>query len=296
MNLRFESHSESETIRLGEAFARVLRPGDVVAFHGELGAGKTRLIRGVARGFGVPDDAVSSPTYVIAQEYPGKDARSPRLVHVDAYRLRGEDELESAGWDRLVQADDVSGIAPILLVEWAERIPAALRGWTNRADVSLSHAAFDEADERGSADAAEDQEGVGRREITMTVPDAWSGREGFAGLRTLSSEQAAGGTKGQVMSQKDGSQNATSAGSFSRDTARASRAAKGIAPGDGDAERPATRCRVTGKVVPGDSPTYPFFDEKARLADLNRWFTGGYTISRDITSEDVDETERGGPG
>ena len=111
------SHSEAETIELARALAATLRPGDVIALHGELGAGKTRFVRGLAMGLGIDPALVSSPTYILVNEYPPGDGAIP-LIHVDAYRLTTDDDLESLDWERLGAAQD-----HVLVVEWAERIP-----------------------------------------------------------------------------------------------------------------------------------------------------------------------------
>jgi tRNA threonylcarbamoyladenosine biosynthesis protein TsaE len=122
--------SEEETIALGERLGRVLRAGDVVALHGELGAGKTRFVRGIARGMGLVDAPVNSPTYVLVNVY-GPTARGGSLVHIDAYRLRGEEDLPVLGWDRLADGSNV------IVIEWAERIGSALPG--EKFDVTMEH-------------------------------------------------------------------------------------------------------------------------------------------------------------
>lgn len=111
------SHSPAETLRLARALGAALRPGDAVLIRGELGAGKTTFVRGVAEGLGVDPGLVSSPTFVIVNEYPGRIAD---LIHVDAYRLRSADDLDSIGWDRLASA------AAVMIVEWPERITGGL--------------------------------------------------------------------------------------------------------------------------------------------------------------------------
>lgn len=148
------TRSEDETIALGAALGARLRPGDVVALHGELGAGKTRFVRGVARGLGLDPDLVNSPTFVFVNEYaPPAPAPTPTttdgpssstparggtatLVHIDAYRLRGEDDLDALGWDRFRDG------GAILVIEWAERIAPALPapGAPDRIDVTIEHA------------------------------------------------------------------------------------------------------------------------------------------------------------
>lgn len=114
----FELHSKSElrTQRLGHALAEELRAGDVVALIGPLGAGKTQMVRGVATGLGVSESLISSPTFVLMNEYPG---RLP-VVHIDAYRLSDIDELETIGWSPELLEDAVT------LIEWADRMEADL--------------------------------------------------------------------------------------------------------------------------------------------------------------------------
>ncbi|MEO1008815.1 MAG: tRNA (adenosine(37)-N6)-threonylcarbamoyltransferase complex ATPase subunit type 1 TsaE [Planctomycetota bacterium] len=112
--------SAEETEAVGRRLAAGLRGGAVLALEGDLGAGKTTLVRGLAAGLGLDPAAVSSPTFVLVQEYAGDDARLG-LAHIDAYRLSGPDELEGLDWSRLL-ADD--GVA--IVVEWASRVAAAL--------------------------------------------------------------------------------------------------------------------------------------------------------------------------
>ena len=129
------SRGVDDTLRFGRTLGRRLRPADVVALHGELGAGKTQLVRGIADGLGLDPRQVSSPTFVMMQEYEpvagavrasppappddGKD-RSFALFHLDAYRIGGPDDLESLGFDDELRATGVS------VVEWGGRIAAAL--------------------------------------------------------------------------------------------------------------------------------------------------------------------------
>jgi tRNA threonylcarbamoyladenosine biosynthesis protein TsaE len=113
-----ETHSETETMHLAANLARGLVAGDVVSLNGPLGAGKTCFVRGLAAGLGIDAPEVSSPTYVLAHEYIGP---SLTLVHVDAYRLSGPEELESIGWDELVAARDA-----VIAIEWPGRVSAAL--------------------------------------------------------------------------------------------------------------------------------------------------------------------------
>lgn len=109
------THNEIETEALGETLARRLGAGDVVAYRGDLGAGKTAFTRGLARGLGCTG-RVTSPTFTVVNEYEG---RLP-LFHFDLYRLEGEDALYDVGWEDYL---DRGGVCA---VEWSERAEAAL--------------------------------------------------------------------------------------------------------------------------------------------------------------------------
>jgi tRNA threonylcarbamoyladenosine biosynthesis protein TsaE len=111
------SRSAAETQRLGEALGRLLEGGDAVALSGELGAGKTVLAQGLARGLGVaPDVPVTSPTFTLVGQYPGR----VEMRHADFYRIDHYARLEDAGFADLLDR------AGVLVVEWPERFPAAL--------------------------------------------------------------------------------------------------------------------------------------------------------------------------
>ena len=104
--------SEDQTNDLGHQIAANLKPGDVVALVGELGAGKTRFVKAVAQACGVPVDEVNSPTFTLIHEYEGRVL----IRHCDTYRLRSPEEFADLGLDELFAPD---GIA---LVEWADRV------------------------------------------------------------------------------------------------------------------------------------------------------------------------------
>ena len=114
--MEYISNSPAETEALGEALAARLTAGTVVAFTGDLGAGKTAFTRGLARGLGVPD-RVTSPTFTIVNEYEGS---GPPLFHFDMYRLNGAGDLFDIGWEDYL---DRGGICA---VEWSERVEEAL--------------------------------------------------------------------------------------------------------------------------------------------------------------------------
>lgn len=113
--MEYLSHSETETEAAGQALAAKLRPGDVVAYRGDLGAGKTAFTRGLARGLGC-HGRVTSPTFTIVNEYEGPTP----LFHFDLYRLGGEEELWDIGWEDYLARNGVCA------VEWSEIAPGAL--------------------------------------------------------------------------------------------------------------------------------------------------------------------------
>ena len=114
--MEYITNSPSETEAVGAALARVLQPGTVIAYRGDLGAGKTAFTRGLARGLGVTE-RVTSPTYTIVNEYLG--GRMP-LFHFDMYRLGSEDELFDIGWDDYLERGGVCA------VEWSENVWGAM--------------------------------------------------------------------------------------------------------------------------------------------------------------------------
>lgn len=116
--MELTTYSPEETERLGAALAKCLQPGDVIAYYGDLGAGKTAFTRGVAAGLGVTD-RVTSPTYTIVNEY--LSGRIP-LFHFDMYRLESADELFDIGWE------DYLGRGGVCAVEWSEHVEEALNG------------------------------------------------------------------------------------------------------------------------------------------------------------------------
>jgi tRNA threonylcarbamoyladenosine biosynthesis protein TsaE len=113
---RFETYSEEETIALGEEIARTLPARCVVLLIGNLGAGKTTLAKGIAKGLGAADpNEVSSPTFTLIHEFG-----EGRLYHIDLYRLDTEREVASLGLDELFDREAV------ILIEWGERFPTLI--------------------------------------------------------------------------------------------------------------------------------------------------------------------------
>jgi tRNA threonylcarbamoyladenosine biosynthesis protein TsaE len=132
-NRELQTANESETSQAGEALGRTLRSGDVVLLFGDLGAGKTAFVRGLARGIGANPDDVSSPTFTLVQEYAGPSAT---LYHVDLYRLEGA-EIDDLGLEDLISGDG------IVAIEWAER-------WKGRPDDAIEVRLTDLGEDRRS--------------------------------------------------------------------------------------------------------------------------------------------------
>ncbi|HRQ71862.1 MAG TPA: tRNA (adenosine(37)-N6)-threonylcarbamoyltransferase complex ATPase subunit type 1 TsaE [Phycisphaerales bacterium] len=213
MHAEIELRTLDDTAALGRALAGALRAGDALALRGELGAGKTTLVRAIAEARGIDPALVSSPTFVMVNEYPPPAPGEPPIVHVDAYRLRGEDDLDALGWDRLADG------SAVLIVEWADRIAHALpphrTAWVTLAVT-----------------------GESSRRADIEAPGSWAERAGIPWVGTP------------------------------------------------DCAPTATVCPITGRSVPADAPTWPFADERARMADFYRWMSGQYAIERKPAEED----------
>ncbi len=125
------SRSEGETARVAEVMAAGFRGGEVVLLSGELGAGKTAFVRGLARGLGADPDEVASPSFVLLTAYRGRLT----LHHADLYRLRGDGDEDELGLEEL------PGPTGVLAVEWAERLRRV--PWSARLRVRLDHAGED---------------------------------------------------------------------------------------------------------------------------------------------------------
>ncbi|HEX5475622.1 MAG TPA: tRNA (adenosine(37)-N6)-threonylcarbamoyltransferase complex ATPase subunit type 1 TsaE [Vicinamibacterales bacterium] len=137
--------SEEETSAAGARLGRRLRPGDVVLLYGDLGAGKTAFVRGMAAGLGANPEEVSSPTFTLVQEYRGETT----LYHVDLYRLEPA-EVDDLGLEDLVCGDGV------VAIEWAER-------WRGRPDDALEVTLEEVGDE---------QRRIRTRQPAFTPPDS----------------------------------------------------------------------------------------------------------------------------
>lgn len=224
-----ETNGTDDCASLGARLSGLLRAGDILLLDGPLGAGKTTLVRSIAEGMGIPGSNVSSPTFVVMNEY--ENPEGPDLVHVDAYRMHGDDEeeLQLLGWDRVVDPGDA-----VVVVEWAERVRSLLDATDRIATVVI--------ETTGETD----------RVLRFSVPDAWASRRGLG------------------VFQGEGMHNADNTGTDTRTD---------------------TICPTTGVAVPADSPTWPFADERARMADLYKWFSGSYNITRPIEQADLEQGE-----
>lgn len=113
--MTFHTSSPEETIALGERIGRLLRSGDVIALRGTLAAGKTTITKGIARGLDVDED-VTSPTFTLVSEYPGR----LRLYHMDVYRIDSVDDFLNLGAEEMLYGDGVC------VVEWSEKVASEL--------------------------------------------------------------------------------------------------------------------------------------------------------------------------
>ena len=126
--LVFDAADEWATDRFGAALAVALPVGATVALCGTLGAGKTRLVQAIAAACGFPREDVVSPTFVLIQQYGGQRT----INHLDAYRLHDEDEFRELGVDELFNSDAIT------IIEWADRVAAALPDEYLRIDIEVT--------------------------------------------------------------------------------------------------------------------------------------------------------------
>lgn len=127
MNVEIQTASHAQTVKLGRLLAGILHPGMVVALTGDLGAGKTTLVKGIASGLlNIDEREVTSPTFTIVQEY----SSGCTLYHIDAYRLESALDLEAVGFEDCI---DGTGVA---VIEWADRIEEALPAGTLRVIIT----------------------------------------------------------------------------------------------------------------------------------------------------------------
>lgn len=134
---RLRTRSEAGTLGLGEMLAELLRPPKLILLRGDLGAGKTTLVKGMVAALGAADmETVTSPTFTLVHEYKGHKVR---IFHLDLYRIETESELEGVGIWEIADAGDV-----LLLVEWGERFASLVA----RADAEIAIEQGDSETER----------------------------------------------------------------------------------------------------------------------------------------------------
>jgi tRNA threonylcarbamoyladenosine biosynthesis protein TsaE len=119
---QFVSADAEETIRAGRSIAKLLTPPQFIILSGDLGAGKTTLVKGVAEALNAADaDEVTSPTFTLIHEYEGtRDGQPVQLYHLDLYRIENERQLATLG------LDDLTGPESLVLVEWGEKFPSVV--------------------------------------------------------------------------------------------------------------------------------------------------------------------------
>ena len=123
MTHQFETPTAADTIRVGHEIAKLLAPPKFLILRGDLGAGKTTLVKGIAEALGAADpDEVTSPTFTLIHEYEGTRNGEPvMLYHLDLYRIEEERQLDSLGLDEIAAPD------AIVLVEWGEKFPSVVK-------------------------------------------------------------------------------------------------------------------------------------------------------------------------
>jgi tRNA threonylcarbamoyladenosine biosynthesis protein TsaE len=129
----YVSSSPQDTEAFGSRLASRLEPGSVIALSGGLGAGKTCLVKGIARALGINEN-ITSPTYTIINEYPlsARQDGGCSLYHIDAYRLNGDEDFDSTG------AGGCFSTGGITIIEWSERIPGSVPADAIRIEIEIS--------------------------------------------------------------------------------------------------------------------------------------------------------------
>ena len=128
----FVSSSPEETMAIGRQIAGILKKGSILALRGPLGAGKTCLVKGIARYLAVEEE-ITSPSYTIVSEYEGKlNGNALPFYHIDVYRLQGDDDFIALGGEEYLFGQGIS------IVEWSERIPNSLPAEAWIADIEIS--------------------------------------------------------------------------------------------------------------------------------------------------------------
>ena len=133
----FVTHSGADTIDVGRKLVKLLRPPQLLVLRGDLGTGKTTLVKGIAQALDAAEpDEVTSPTFTLLHEYDGtRDGRPVKLFHLDVYRLEGERQLETLGLDELLTPD------ALVLVEWGEKFKSIRKKSTG--EIAITSAGGD---------------------------------------------------------------------------------------------------------------------------------------------------------
>jgi tRNA threonylcarbamoyladenosine biosynthesis protein TsaE len=158
---RTVSTGPEQTAAIGRVVALLTRAGDLIALNGELGAGKTQFVRGLAAGMGIDPGVVASPTFVLVHEYTRPDIGDSRpvLVHIDAYRVTSLADLESIGWELGGESEgNELRRGAVVVVEWAQRLESSLGD--DMLEVTLEH------------------DGESRRRVTIRPYGRWVARMG----------------------------------------------------------------------------------------------------------------------
>jgi tRNA threonylcarbamoyladenosine biosynthesis protein TsaE len=128
----FTTHSGADTIDVGRRLARILRPPQLLLLKGDLGTGKTTLVKGIAQALDAAEpDEVTSPTFTLLHEYDGSlDGKPVKLFHLDVYRIEGERQLETLGLEELLTDD------ALVLVEWGEKFKSIKKRATGEIEIA----------------------------------------------------------------------------------------------------------------------------------------------------------------
>ena len=130
MLLEVESRSAADTLRIGEALGRLLEPGDVLGLSGDLGAGKTELVRGLARGLDIDPDVIYSPSFTLVAEHEGR----LRLNHIDLFRLGEPVSLQE---EEEIGLTDYLSPTGVTAVEWHRKLRSQAGAWTLEVEIAL---------------------------------------------------------------------------------------------------------------------------------------------------------------
>lgn len=293
--LEFRSTHEDDTLALGAALGRLFHAGSGVLIFGGLGAGKTCLVRGIAQGLGLDPALVHSPTFALLHRYEptlthpptaspapatsGAPATAPRptaavpLIHIDAYRLGHDHDPASLGLDAALPGQAASAI------EWPQRLPLEPDGRLPRdlapiawAGVWIAPEPLDDTAHDAAPSAPHDPPSWPRL-LTLRVPAAWLDDPDNPHAAAL--RRACGGVIAHAPTAPDEPQDWLA-------LARATPPDQPLIPGPRHAPDAATPdhtpCPITGLPVPRSSPSWPFADERARMADLHRWLSERYRL------------------